>query len=247
MRYSGSKRRFMKELSPIIMEYINNRGKNTLFVDAFCGGANVISCIPHPYKIGIELNQYVCALWNHIKKNGMEGIPMSISKEEYYRVKEDYVNNTGQYPMWYIGYVGSCCSYGGAWWGGYANYNPNKNEDHIGEAYRGLCKQVKDFKYLDTTKFINASYDGVKLNNNNIIIYCDPPYANTKGYKDKFDSDKFWQWARNASGNGITVLVSEYQAPNDFKCIWSSVKSDGMAQTVGKRQERKVEKLFTIP
>ena len=237
----------MKELSPIIMGHINSKGSEPLFIDAFCGGANVISHIPYPHKIGVELNEYVCALWNHIKDHDVEDIPKAVSKDEYYSIKDDYVNNTGKYPMWLIGYVGTCCSYGGAWWGGYANFNPKKNEDHIGEAYRGLLKQVREFKYLETTQFINLSYDKIPLDDNNVIIYCDPPYEGTKGYQHKFDSDKFWQWAREASGNGITVLVSEYKAPNDFKCIWSSVKSDGMAQTGGKMQERKVEKLFTIP
>ena len=40
MRYSGSKKKYMKELLPILMEGTN---EDTLFIDAFMGGANVIS------------------------------------------------------------------------------------------------------------------------------------------------------------------------------------------------------------
>ena len=53
------------------------------------------------------------------------------------------------------------------------------------------------------------------------IVYCDPPYKNTKGYGIKFDSDAFWEWARTRD---YPVYVSEYQAPEDFVSIWRKEK-----------------------
>jgi hypothetical protein len=39
--------------------------------------------------------------------------------------------------------------------------------------------------------------------------------------------------------------VSEYSAPDDFKCIWSAEKKDGMGTTkFGCKQKTKIEKLF---
>jgi DNA adenine methylase len=58
------------------------------------------------------------------------------------------------------------------------------------------------------------------------VIYCDPPYRNTKEYNNriKFDSDGFFEFARKLSENNI-VLISEQSAPDDFECIWKqSVK-----------------------
>jgi DNA adenine methylase len=52
------------------------------------------------------------------------------------------------------------------------------------------------------------------------LIYCDPPYNNTQQYKDKFKSEPFWQWCRDKVKEGHTVFISEYSAPQDFKCIW---------------------------
>ena len=41
------------------------------------------------------------------------------------------------------------------------------------------------------------------------------------------------------------MLTSEYEAPDDFKCIWSMNRKDGMGTTkCGCKQNIKEEKLF---
>lgn len=51
------------------------------------------------------------------------------------------------------------------------------------------------------------------------VVYCDVPYKGTLygGYQTKFDTDAFWEWARTRD---YPVYVSEYNAPEDFACIW---------------------------
>lgn len=242
MRYCGSKKRFMKELKPILEKHI---GKETIFIDAFCGGANVISEIECKKKIGVELNEYVCELWKHLQTVGMVGIPQSLSRQEYDDIKQNYINHTDKYPKWLIGYVGACCSYGGGWFNGYAKFNPNRNEDHIKEAYKNLERHVKNFRNLKDTVFMNCSYDRPYFPPG-CVIYCDPPYSvSTRKYESDFDTVKFWNWVRIMSKNGQYVYVSEYEAPSDFKCVWSKNKKDGMGTTkTGNRQNLKVEKLF---
>lgn len=246
MRYCGSKRRFMKYLKPILMEHLDD--KNRLFVDAFGGGMNVVSEIDHKNKMAIELNRYVCALWKHIQYYGTDGGILetysSMTEQDYYSIKQHYLNNDGVYPDWLIGFAGTCCSYGGAWFNGYAHFNPKKNEDHIKEAFNGLKKQVNSFKYFEDTVFINASYNEVNFPPNS-VIYCDPPYESTKSYETDFNHIEFWDWVRKMSKNGHYVYVSEYSAPDDFKCIWQMKKKDGMGTTKkGKKQNTKIEKLF---
>ena len=245
MRYSGSKSKYMKELLPILMDGAN---EDTIFVDAFMGGANVIGQIPLKNKYGFDINQYVIALWNDIKEHGVmsKNIVSELTQEEYQNIKRSYINNDGKYPQGLIGYVANCCSYGGAWFNGYAKFNPNKNEDHIKEAYNGIVKQIKKFKNLDSTIFECQTYaNAVNFNKDNTIIYCDPPYASTKKYESDFDNNKFWEWARHFSKKGYKIYISEYDAPSDFKCIWQKVKKDGMGTTrVGNKQNIKIEKLF---
>lgn len=241
MRYSGSKRRFIKYLKSILEQHLDN---DTWFIDAFCGGCNVLSEIDHDKKVGIELNSFVYSLWVKLKHGGMDGLPKSLTREEYNDIKQSYLNNDGKYPMWLIGYVGSALSWGGAWFNGYSAYNPNKNEDHMLEAYNGLKKQLDNFKQLDKTLFTNSSYDEFNYWDK-CVIYCDPPYASTKKYESDFDNEAFWEWVRNMSRMGHYVYVSEYEAPDDFKCVWSMEKKDGMGTTkTGKKQNTKIEKLF---
>ena len=155
MRYCGSKRKFMKYLLPILTKDMD---ENTLFVDLFGGGMNVVCEIPSEPKIAVDYNKYVIALWKELQENGMKNIPTEVSEEMYNDVKSDYINHSNKYEDYIIGYVGTCCSFGGSWFNGYARFNPNKNEDHIKEAYNGLKKQVENFIGLKKTVFLHSSY-----------------------------------------------------------------------------------------
>lgn len=225
------------------MEHLTD--ENTFFVDAFAGGCNVICEIDHPKKWAIDYDKYVIALWKHIQEHGVEDLPKSLTEEEYNNIHQSEINNDGNYPDWLIGYVSTACSYGGGVWKGYAKFNPKKNEDHIREAFNGIKKQVENFKFLDKTMFTNTSYDCIEYLPKNSVIYCDPPYALTCGYRSDFNHDKFWEWVRIMSKKGHYVYVSEYTAPDDFKCIWEMKKKDGMGTTKkGEKQDIRVERLF---
>ena len=242
MRYCGSKKKFMKYLLPIFTQDMN---EETTFIDFFGGGMNVICEIPCKNKIAVDYNKYVIALWRELQLNGMKNIPLNVSEEEYNDIKKSYQNSDGRYEDYLIGYVGTCCSFGGSWFNGYARFNPNKNEDHIKEAYNGLKKQVENFKFLKDTVFIYGSYENTAfLIGEDDIVYCDPPYASTKKYETDFDNNKFWNWVREHSGDAKHLYVSEYDAPDDFKCIWQMEKKDGLGRKKGKKQNTKVEKLF---
>ncbi len=241
MRYCGSKQRFMKELEPILSEHLDG---NNLFVDAFAGGCNVVSKIDYPNKMAIDNDKYIISLWEYIRQYGSDGIPSSLTREEYEDIHRSEIDNDRRYPDWLIGYVSVSCSYGSKVWGGYAAFNPKKNEDHIKEAYNGLKKQVKNFKHLRKTTFVNCSYDELNFLPKT-VIYCDPPYSDTVQYRTMFNHDKFWDWVREMSRKGCYVYVSEYNAPSDFKCIWQKKKKDGMGTTKnGVKQNTKIEKLF---
>ena len=72
------------------------------------------------------------------------------------------------------------------------------------------------FMHADYRQLSDMFKDGLT----DALIYADPPYEGTTGYKDKFDSAEFWDTCRKWANSGNTVLVSELQAPPDFSCIW---------------------------
>jgi len=77
------------------------------------------------------------------------------------------------------------------------------------------------------------------------VIYCDPPYGGTTGYKTgRFDAAKAWELYRAWSERGAHVYVSEYSGPESFLVdTWSPHGSMGSDQ----RNRRVTEKLFYIP
>ena len=77
------------------------------------------------------------------------------------------------------------------------------------------------------------------------MIYCDPPYQGTTKYATKgFDHEDFWQWCREMKAQGHTIFISEYNAPDDFKCVWEKEVINGFG---GKANSNKgTEKLFTL-
>lgn len=241
MRYQGSKRSMMKSLKRLIE---SNLGKCKAYVEPFGGGMNAFAAVDHPNKIAADINSYVIAMWKGIQ-NGTFIIPESVSEIEYKSMKEDCLSKGGKYDSALLGYVGNACSNGCGWWNGYAHFNPKKNEDHIAEARRGLIKHINSFIGLDNCQFVNSDYRSLNYPDNS-FIYCDPPYASTKGYnKDGFDNELFWEWCREMVDKGHKVMVSEYTAPSDFVCIWEKARKDGMGTTkTGSIQNTKVERVF---
>ena len=230
MVYMGSKNRIAKELIPIITKDLK---PNQWYVEPFVGGANMIDKIEHPYKLGADNNKYLIALLEAVQ-NGQE-LPEHITKDEYIAVK----TNKDNYPDWYVGFVGFVCSFRGKFFGGYSGYYTTKTgiqRNYIQERINNILKQN-----LDGIKLVCSSYDALDIPANS-IIYCDPPYNGTTKYKDSFDSDAFWQWCRDKAKEGHTVYVSEYNAPEDFKCIWEKQINSNLGGT----SKTATEKLFTI-
>ena len=202
MMYQGSKSRLAKYIVPIINSYTENK----VFVDACCGGCNIIANpkykITAEKKIAYDNNKYLIALLNKFKNDKPEFI--DISEEEYKRVKE----NKDSYDDWYVGYVGFLSSFGAGFFNGYARDNTRNRT--LG-AYKGICKQ----NFTDITIKQQDLFD---LSATNAVIYIDPPYKNTKKYKVEFDYQRFLDKAKELSRNNI-VLVSEQTIPDNVEVL----------------------------
>ena len=55
------------------------------------------------------------------------------------------------------------------------------------------------------------------------------------------DHEKFWAWCREKVAEGHEVFVSEYNAPDDFVCVWEQELRSLVNPGIGKQA---VEKLF---
>lgn len=245
--YQGSKNRLAKYIIPILNKLIKENNCE-IFIDACCGGANIIANTKYPIicnkKYGFDNNKYLIALFDKIKFDNLEYI--HIDENEYKKVKQDFLLGNNTYEDWYYGYVGFLFSYGTVFMDSYARGNDNKgNPRNMGkERYTNLFNQKEALK--DTIFTVQNIFD-INLDklNKNMLIYIDHPYKDTKQYnRQKFDTEKFWNLVREMSKRCI-VVVSEYEAPNDFITIW---KKDLLQNINRKALDRQLatEKLFVI-
>lgn len=234
MRYMGSKRLIAKYIVPILEEARDN--EYTYIVDLFAGGFNLIDKVSGK-RIANDIDPYITSLFKALQR-GWEP-PEEVSRELYYDIK----NNKDKYPKELVGFVGYGCSFGGKFFGGYAGeylHSDGTIRYHYKETRRSVIKQVSK---LLNVEIQNTSYDKVEIPKNS-VIYCDPPYYGTTKYDsntDAFDHERFWKWCRDMSVSGHKVFISEYNAPDDFECIWEKAKTSTIAREKGVFS---IEKLF---
>lgn len=243
MKYMGSKSRIAKDIVPIIQNIIENN-KIIKYIEPFCGGCNIIDKISYDNKVASDNHKYLIAMLNNL--NEATELPTFITKEHYSDVRSCFNAGGIVYPDWYIGAVGFLASYNGRFFdGGYAGLVKTKADttrNYYDEAKRNLMEQIPN---LNNIKFECCDYSNYNPDEyTNCLFYCDPPYKGTKQYgtSKNFDYDKFWSWAETMSENNI-VLVSEHDAPDNWKCIWEQSIKRTIDNT--KRVDA-VERLFII-
>lgn len=219
MKYMGSKSKIAKYIVPILENIYKTYSCNK-YIEPFVGGANVIDKIGNVPKIAGDKNIFLIEMYRHMEEVATT-MPEMVDKNLYDLVREDFNKSSGVYPNWFVGAVGFLASYNGRFFdGGYSGERSTKDggvRNYYQEAKRGFVKQcglLKGVNFLagDYTQFTQESH---------ALIYCDPPYKNTKQYgvSRDFDHEAFWEWCRQMSRHN-TVVISEQQAPLDFKCIW---------------------------
>lgn len=88
------------------------------------------------------------------------------------------------------------------------------------------------------------SYENLDFEN--CLIYCDPPYQGTSGYKTgAFNHEKFFEWCRRQALKNI-VFVSEYNGPDDFECVWKGEIKTNFSSTRKSATHVAIEKLFLV-
>lgn len=231
MKYMGSKNRIAKYLLPIILK---DRKDEQWYIEPFVGGCNIIDKVTGN-RIGNDINEYLISFLQSLQCGFTP--PEYINNEMYLDIK----NNKDKYSKDIVGCVGFCFTYAAKWFGGFIG---NSNDvvcvgrDRLGESYRSIEIARKQ---VDGIVLLCVSYLDLYIPTGS-IIYCDPPYAGTTSYKDNFDHIIFWQWVREKVKEGHQVFISEYNAPEDFICIWSKEIVSSLTKNTGAKIG--IEKLF---
>lgn len=226
MKYMGSKSRIAKYILPIILK---DRKEGQCYVEPFVGGANMIDKVDG-WRIGSDVDSD-CIDCLTIIRDKINTLPRC--NNEFH---ESFYKDRCKTIPWLRPYAAYAFSFGGKKWGGFRR-DKNGVRDYIAEAYRNSKKQSPKLRGIS---LINSSYSDLEIPPKS-IIYCDPPYANTTKYKDDFDHELFWQWCRDKVSEGHKVFISEYNAPDDFVCVWQKEIQSGLNTNTTKKG---VEKLF---
>ena len=235
MKYMGGKNRIAKEILPIILK---NRKENQFYVEPFAGGCNVIDKVKGN-RLASDKSEYLMDMWFDLTMG--YSFDEKIDNDKYSRARTEFNNGVNEeFTMAQIGWIGFMASYNGRFFDG--GYNGNyKKRDYTKESIDNIKKQIDSMKGVS---FSSGNYDEIIIPNNS-IIYCDIPYEGTKQYatSKNFNHLEFWQWCRDMTKKGHEVFISEYNAPNDFKCVWSKEITNSMNTS---NTYKPTEKLFTL-
>jgi DNA adenine methylase len=228
---------------PWISDALNDMRKpNQAYWEPFVGAGWVLSRIENnnAYNFASDILPELIAMWQALQNGWVP--PETITLAQWQIAK---VGNCGPALRAFIGFG---CSWGGNWFRG--SYLIRKN----GKSQAAISKRslMRKLATIPITKFYVADFLEEDPPENNMLIYCDPPYEMKAPQEYRatghFDNAAFWDRVRLLASRGHIVVVSEYKAPNDFVVIHQKTAR----QDVGRwgRQttddDLRVEKLFLL-
>jgi len=233
----GSKNRIAKHILPIILK---DRKEGQCYVEPFVGGANLIDKVDG-WRIGADSNYWLIKALKLIQSGDLPADNSEFTERDYKmcvshaKGERDIVG----YCDGLIGYALIAFSFGAKWCGGWSRgkKSDGSDRDYVAEQFRANKKQSAGIKGV---VFKNKSYESLEVPPRS-VIYCDPPYAGTTKYKDDFDHNSFFDWCRDKCKEGHQVFISEYNAPDDFVCVWQKEIQSGLNTNSTKKG---IEKLF---
>ena len=246
MKYMGNKQKIADEILTVIF---NDSKKTDTFVDLFCGSCSVIERVPDSYiKIANDKNKFLIEMLKSLI-NGND-YPKIITKNDYdarrdlYNLSKKHLVLTDE-DYAEIGWYGWMASFNGRFFsGGYSGHNVlqknGKARDYIKEQINNTLKSIPKLKNV---RFTSDDYFNVDIPEGS-IVYCDIPYKDSKQYETSkdFDYEKFYEWCRKNKSK-YQIFISEYNMPEDFKCIWQKEVTNSMNTT---KTYKPIEKLFIL-
>lgn len=230
MRYMGGKTRIAAQIGAIMRAGRN--GRNT-YIEPFIGGGSVAAEMAPEFSTAhlSDANEDLMLLWKAVQDGWIP--PTDLPYEEWLALKH------ATEPSALRAFAGFGVSFGGRWFTSYARNN--KGNYYAGASSRTLRRYAPKIAHASLYHRDYAAA-GEQVGPD-CVVYCDPPYAGTTGYRNTsgFNSAQFWDTAREWSGTGAQVYVSEYAAPRDFVPVWKLRTPVSINRDEAKEQ---IEQLF---
>ena len=216
MPYYGGKSRFGAAIAAHINRWIRRTGARVYF-EPFFGMGGVTAHIESGLASGVvrvvcDANVSQMAMWRALLHRTQMTLPKSpISKEQWRRHK--FGPNT---PL--KGFFGVAQSFGSNPYVGYVQDEARRVSqfNSTKAAIERLLPRLRGVVALPGASYTTFEPVGC-------VVYCDPPYANTRCFAmketSKFDSAKFWDTMQRWSLRNL-VFVSEASPRRGWRTVW---------------------------
>lgn len=196
MTYQGSKEKFAKRIVPILNRL---RRPGQVYWEPFVGSASILCHMDNP-RIGTDSMTDLIMLWNEVINDTFTE-PSYVSKEMY-----DTLMSSNM-PSAMRAYVGFFWSFSGM-------FNKGYSPEYF-ERSHSFHKMRLRAAMLHNVTLRSADYRD--LGSREFLIYADPPYRDTTTYLgvESFDHEEFYRWCHMKQQAGNTVVISEYEMPED--------------------------------
>lgn len=213
MQYLGGKSRLARRIAKRI--WYDSGGWARVW-DPFVGGLSCASAFAEWEKPVLCSDAHLALINMYLAlADGWE--PPSYVSEEMHREARDYPDSNPRKA-----FIGYGCSFMGGYFNGYArngdDYNGRepwvKASNSLKRAFR-RSKHLFEFQHLDFLAVTPRHEPG-------LVIYCDPPYEGTTGYKaaGDFDHGRFWNRILEWEAKGVPCYVSEFSCPLPNRVVW---------------------------
>ena len=222
-------------------EYAKRIAPQGAWWEPFCGALNVSMHLAVFPQLGLvsDVNSELVDLFLAVRE-GWEP-PTEVSREQWQEAKASTVSS------FLRTFIGFGCSSSGVWFGSYAtpgtctdpSAGQTQTRNYAAQFAKALKLQVQATAHCDLRAM--SFFDLEPQLGLFEVIYCDPPYDSTMGYREPFKTRDFWNRCVEWAATGTRVIVSEYVCPVPAFCLWQRERKSQL----GKRTVR-VEGLFQV-
>lgn len=230
MRYLGGKSKIAKRIAEVLRPELEKVGG--LFIEPFVGGFNLVPHLQDYISTAYcsDIHSDLISLYKDAQ-NGWRP-PETITEDQYKTLKMETYS-----PLRTL--ASFTASFGGKEWGGFAR-DRKTGRDIPAEGCRNFSAKIEHMKKC---VFSTGGYADILLPEE-CLVYCDPPYSGTTGYKTgNFDSESFYDWCEKITTPNRVVYVSEFSAPTYWEVVYEKNRKVTASVGIGKE---KTERLYRV-